>query len=91
MKKSAIGGYFLALTAFACCQQLARAEGLPGAKAIGDLVPNSPSLRDLRGNSRQLHRFTGHKAVVLVFMWDRLPHFQAVYPDLARIGQAFSI
>ena len=44
-------------------------DGLAGkARAIGEQVPNSNSLRDLRGNRRSLHDFKGHKAIVLVFL-----------------------
>jgi thiol-disulfide isomerase/thioredoxin/mono/diheme cytochrome c family protein len=89
MNKSAIGGIILAFAVLASNEQLARAEGLPGAKAIGDMVPNSHSLRDLRGNGRQLHDFAAHKAVVLVFIGTDCPISKLYVPSLLELEKRY--
>ena len=40
----------------------------PSAPAPGGKVPDTGSLRDLRGNRRPLHSFGDHQAVVLAFL-----------------------
>ena len=89
MKKSAIGALVVGLAALSWGGQLARAEGLPGAKGIGEMVPNSHSLRDLRGNSRPLHGFTGHKAVVLVFIGTDCPISKLYIPTLLELEKRY--
>ena len=89
MKKSAIGACIVGLAALGWGGHLARAEGLPGAKGIGELVPNSHSLRDLRGNSRPLHSFTGHKAVVLVFIGTECPISRLYIPTLLELEKRY--
>ncbi len=89
MKKMGLGGFILAFAALSCCVTLARAEGLPRAKGIGDTVPNSHSLRDLRGNSRQLHDFGGHKAIVLVFVGTECPISKLYIPSVLELEKRY--
>ncbi len=55
------------------------------AKAIGANVPNSNSLRDLRGNRRSLHDFKNKKAIVLVFLGTECPVSNLVAPGLVEL------
>ncbi len=89
MKKMGIGGFVVAWAALSCCFSIARAEELPGAKGIGETVPNSHSLRDLRGNSRQLHDFAGHKAIVLVFVGTECPISKLYLPSIVGMEKRY--
>ena len=62
----------------------------PGrAIALGDKAPNSNSLRDLHGNRRSLHDFTGHKAVVLVFLGAECPISNLYVPGLVALEKKY--
>ncbi len=54
----------------------------PAATQPGAKVPNSNSLRDLRGNKRALHGFQGHEAVVLAFLGTDCPISNLYLPSL---------
>ena len=79
----------LALTLVAALSSPAQAEGLPGAKSIGEIVPDSHSLRDLRGSGRPLHSFSKHKAVVLVFLGTECPISKLYIPSLVQMEKAY--
>src|SRR5690348_13071382 len=57
--------------------------------AIGSKVPNSDSLRDLRGNRRSLHDFKNHKAIVLVFLGIDCPVSNLYAPGLIELEKSF--
>jgi peroxiredoxin len=57
----------------------------PRATALGDKVPNSSSLRDVRGNQRSLHSFTKNKAVVVVFLGTECPVSNLYVPRLLEL------
>src|SRR5262245_2022483 len=57
--------------------------------AVGDKVPNSNSLRDLRGNRRPLHNFTGHKALVLAFVGTDCPISNLYLPGLVELEKKY--
>lgn len=68
--------------------------GAAGAKeatavAVGDKVPNSSSLRDLRGNRRSLHDFKGHAAVVLAFLGAECPVSNLYLPHLIELEKKY--
>jgi hypothetical protein len=60
----------------------ARAEEKGGPIAIGKAVPRGSVLRDLRGNRRSLHDFTGYRAIVLAFVGADCPVSNLYLPDL---------
>ena len=62
-----------------------RAAGEKPALALGDKVPNSNSLRDLRGNRRALHDFKNNKAIVLVFLGAECPVSNLYAPGLVAL------
>jgi peroxiredoxin len=57
--------------------------------AIGAKVPNSHSLRDLRGNRRALHDFKSHKAIVLIFLGTDCPVANLYVPGLIELEKSF--
>ncbi len=59
------------------------------AVAIGDKVPNSNSLRDLRGGPRSLHGFTGYNAIVLVFLGADCPVSNLYVPTLIELEKRY--
>jgi peroxiredoxin len=59
------------------------------ALALGDQIPNSNSLRDLRGNRRALHSFTGNKAIVLVFVSTECPISNLYIPGLIDLDKKY--
>jgi peroxiredoxin len=59
------------------------------AVALGDKVPNSASLRDLRGTRRSLHDFKGHKAVVLAFVGADCPISNLYLPGLLALEKKY--
>ncbi|HKI31232.1 MAG TPA: alpha/beta hydrolase fold domain-containing protein, partial [Gemmataceae bacterium] len=61
----------------------------PKAAAVGDKVPNSNSLRDLRGNRRALHDFKGHKAVVIAFVGADCPISNLYLPGLVALEKKY--
>lgn len=63
----------------------AKAAELLKATAVGSKVPNSNSLRDLRGNSRPLDTFKGNKATVLVFLGTECPVSKLYVPRLVEL------
>ncbi len=67
----------------------ARAAEPAGAIAVGDKVPNSNSLRDLRGTRRPLHDFKGHKALVLVFVGADCPISNLYLPGLLALEKKY--
>jgi thiol-disulfide isomerase/thioredoxin len=69
---------------------------LPGAAkepakvtAIGVKAPHTNSLRDLRGNRRSLHGFTGYRAVVLVFLGTECPISNLYLPGLIELEKKY--
>lgn len=88
MLKSGISSV-LAMALLAALGSQSRAEGLPGAKPIGEIVPDSHSLRDLRGSSRPLHSFSKHKAVVLVFLGTECPISKLYVPSLLQLEKTY--
>jgi mono/diheme cytochrome c family protein len=68
----------------------ARADGdRPAAVALGAKAPNSNSLRDVRGNRRALHGFTGHKALVLAFLGSDCPVSNVYLPGLLALEKQY--
>ncbi len=64
------------------------AEGDQAVK-LGAKVPNSNSLRDLRGNRRPLQSFTGHKALVLAFLGADCPVANLYVPTLLELEKRY--
>ncbi len=60
----------------------AQADEKAPALAIGKTVPRGAGLRDLRGNRRSLHDFTGYRAIVLAFIGADCPISNLFVPDL---------
>ena len=67
----------------------AQAEEPTRAAALGDKLAGSSSLRDLRGNRRSLHGFTGHKAIVLVFLGTDCPISNLYLPGLLDLEKRY--
>jgi thiol-disulfide isomerase/thioredoxin len=67
----------------------ARADEPVKATAIGDRLPNSNSLRDLRGNRRSLHGFTGNQAVVVAFLGVECPVANLYVPSLLELEKRY--
>ncbi|HEV3142800.1 MAG TPA: redoxin family protein [Gemmataceae bacterium] len=61
----------------------------PQVKAIGDKVPNSNSLRDVRGNRRALHDFKDHKALVIAFIGAECPVSNLYLPQLIALEKKY--
>src|SRR5262245_29760421 len=59
------------------------------ATVIGAKVPNSNSLRDLRGNRRPLHGFSGHRAVVVTFLGTECPISNLYLPGLIELEKRY--
>src|SRR5437764_1032896 len=59
------------------------------AIALGEKVPNSSSLRDLRGNRRALHDFTGRRALVLAFLGADCPISNLYLPSLLSLEKKY--
>src|SRR5262245_23402307 len=59
------------------------------ATVIGAKVPTSHSLRDLRGNRRSLHGFTGHRALVLAFVGTECPVSNLYLPGLIELEKKY--
>ncbi len=82
-KRDVLGGLLL----------LSLAAGAPAADgkviALGDKVPGSNSLRDLRGNRRALHDFKGHRAVVLAFLGTECPVSNLYVPGLLALEKKY--
>jgi hypothetical protein len=57
--------------------------------ALGAKVPNSNSLRDLRGGKRPLDGFAGNKAVVLCFLGADCPVSNLYIPGLVELEKKF--
>src|SRR5262245_48864498 len=57
----------------------------PAVVAVGVKVPNTGSLRDLRGSGRPLHGFKGHRAVVLAFLGTECPVANLYIPGLIEL------
>jgi peroxiredoxin len=53
--------------------------------AVGDKVPASNSLRDLRGNRRSLHDFKDHSALVVVFVGAECPISNLYLPSMIEL------
>ncbi len=56
---------------------------------IGSRLPNSHSLRDLRGSNRDLDSFKGHKAVVLVFLGSDCPVSKVYIPAIVELEKKY--
>ncbi len=56
---------------------------------IGVKVPNSNSLRDLRGGKRSLHGFTEKKAIVLMFLGAECPVSNLYVPTLIELEKTY--
>jgi mono/diheme cytochrome c family protein len=59
------------------------------AIALGAKVPTTASLRDVRGNGRPLHSFTGNKAVVLAFLGTECPVSNLYLPGLLELEKKY--
>ena len=59
------------------------------AVAVGDKVPQSNSLRDLRGTRRPLHDFKGYKAVVVAFLGADCPISNLYLPGLIALEKKY--
>ena len=59
------------------------------AVAVGDKVPQSNSLRDLRGTRRPLHDFKGYKAVVVAFLGADCPNSNLYLPGLIALEKKY--
>jgi hypothetical protein len=57
--------------------------------ALGKKVPNSNSLRDLRGNRRALHDFKGYSALVLAFIGTECPVANLYLPELIELEKKY--
>jgi peroxiredoxin len=57
--------------------------------ALGDKVPNTSSLRDVRGNRRPLHDFKGRPAVVLAFLGTDCPVGNLYVPTLIALEKQY--
>jgi len=81
----------VATTLLGCClhYRAARAEKPVRTTAIGMKVAAGSSLRDLRGNRRALHSFTGNKAIVLVFLGADCPVANLYLPGLIEIEKRY--
>jgi len=67
----------------------ARADDSPKPVALGGKVPNSNSLRDLRGNRRALHDFKSHKAIVLFFVGAECPVSNLYFPEVVALEKKY--
>src|SRR5262245_20939997 len=67
----------------------ARADERPAAVALGAKVPNSHSLRDLRGTRRPLHDFKGYKALVVAFVGCECPVANLYLPELIELEKKY--
>ncbi len=67
----------------------ARPANAEEAPAIGNTVPDRSSLRDLRGNRRALHSFTGHRALVLIFLGADCPISNLYLPGLIDLEKQY--
>lgn len=57
--------------------------------AIGDRISEVGSLRDLRGNSRSLHSFKAHKAILLAFLGTECPISNLYVPSLVELEKKY--
>src|SRR5579871_2646553 len=67
----------------------ASAGEAPAATAVGGKVADHTSLRDLRGNRRALHGFTGHRALVLIFLGADCPISNLYLPGLIELEKQY--
>jgi thiol-disulfide isomerase/thioredoxin len=67
----------------------AAAQETPKAKNIGDKVPSTHSLRDVRGNRRALHDFKDNKAIVLAFVASDCPISNLYLPELVALERKY--
>src|SRR5262245_57937080 len=77
-KRDVLGGLILASLLFC-----------PNEAAAGEKVPNSNSLRDVRGNRRALHDFKNNKAVVLAFLGAECPVSNLYAPGLVALEKKY--
>jgi mono/diheme cytochrome c family protein len=75
----------LALAAAWALAPVPSAAGDKPALALGAKVPNTGSLRDLRGSGRPLHSFSGHRALVLAFVGTECPISNLYLPGLIEL------
>lgn len=68
--------------------QQGRCEEITAA-SIGSKISNLSSLRDLRGNRRALHSFSGHKAVVLAFLGTECPISNLYLPVILELEKRY--
>ena len=88
MFKPATVRSFLAFLLVASSGLSARAGELK-TTAVGEKVPKSNSLRDLRGNSRALDAFKSSKAIVLVFLGTDCPVSKLYVPHLLELEKKY--
>jgi thiol-disulfide isomerase/thioredoxin len=86
-KRGPLGGFLL--LGLLLCPGWAGAEEPAPATAVGAKASNSHSLRDLRGNRRPLHSFTGHRAVVLAFLGTDCPVSNLYLPGLIELEKTY--
>jgi hypothetical protein len=88
-----VRGSMLSLLTLCACLAggafLRASEEATEATAIGSKLPNSHSLRDLRGNGRDLEGFKGHKAVVLVFLGSDCPVSKVYVPGIVELERKY--
>jgi thiol-disulfide isomerase/thioredoxin len=58
---------------------------------VGGKAPDTGSLRDLRGNRRPLHSFTGYKAVVVAFLGTDCPISNLYLPGLVELEKRYRL
>ena len=85
IRRCPLGGILLLTVLVTVSHNAAGAE----TAAIGDKVPNSNSLRDLRGNRRSLHDFKGHSAIVIAFLGADCPISNLYLPGLIELEKKY--
>src|SRR5438552_256750 len=78
--------FLLGLLGFA---SVLAAKDQPKAAALGQKVSRSHALRDVRGNRRPLHDFTGHKALVIAFVGTECPVANLYLPELIQLEKKY--
>src|SRR5262245_43932584 len=84
-KRSVLGGLLL----LGLVLWPGEAAGGEKALALGDKVPNSNSLRDVRGNRRALHDFKNNKVLVLAFLGSECPVSNLYAPGLVALEKKY--
>jgi hypothetical protein len=91
MRHGSRGGLLLLALALSCGgREAPRAKADEKAPtALGAKVARGAVLRDLRGNRRSLHDFTGHRALVVAFVGADCPVSNLYLPELVEREKAY--